>query len=167
MADKEVPFDAAAKCFEVWGADKTPYVSASEANAAGDLQPGQSRMIRPDRLVTEDRAAAMQAHGHCRHFRLKDGQRQIEYERLWERLKNEEKYDLSWFIANFKGYGICDIFQDAAFNATSPGKVPLRYLDSGAAFHLRDKSVICPYWEDRTKRGEKILAGAYTKRSEI
>jgi hypothetical protein len=164
MADKEIPFNQAAKYFEVWDANRTPYVSTSEANAQGDLRPGQSRMIRPDRLVTEDRAAAIQAHGHCRHFRLEDGQKQIEYERLWERLKNEEKYDLSWFIANYKGYGLCDVFQGVAVNATSPGKIPLRYLDSDAAFHLRDKSTICPYWEDRTKRGEKIMAGHYVKR---
>lgn len=164
MADKEITFEEAAKHFQVWDANKTPYVSASEANAQGDLQPGQSRMIRPDGLVSEDRLAAWQAHGHCRHFRLEDGQKQIEYERLWERLKNEEKYDLSWFIANFKGYGLCDVFQGLAVNATSPGKIPMRYLDSEADFNLRDKSVVCPHWEHRAKRGEKILAGAYTKR---
>lgn len=167
MADKEITFEEAAKLFQVWDATKTPYVSASEANRAGDLRPGQSRLIRPDGLVSMDRLAAAQAHGHCRHFRLKDGQRQIEYERLWERLKNDEKYDLSWFVANYNGYGLCDVFQGLAVNATSPGKIPMRYLDSGAEFAVRDKSVICPHWEDRSKRGEKIMAGAYTKRSEV
>lgn len=167
MSDDKIPFGQAAKLFEVWGADRTPYVSTSEANAEGDLRPGQSRMIRPDQLVTEDRAAAMHAHGFCRHFRLKDGQQQIEYERLWERLINEEKYDVAWFAANLKTYGLCDVFQGLAVNAGSPGKIPRRYLDSSCAFHLRDKSVICPYWEDRDRRGEKIMAGKYTKRSEV
>jgi hypothetical protein len=167
MAEKTTTFDKAAKQFEVWGANSTPYVSSSEANAQGDLQPGQKRMIRPDRMVTEDRIAAIQAHGFCRHFRLEDGQKQIEYERLWERLKHDEKYDLSWFIVHFKGYGLCDVFQGLAVNATSPGKVPNHYVNSGIAFHLRDKSIICPHWEDRNRRGEKIMAGKYTKRSEV
>lgn len=160
MANRENPF-------EVWSAFDSPYVSASEAQAAGDLGPNQSRMIRPDRMVAEDRQAMMQAHGFCRHFRLEDGQKQIEYERLWERLKNEEKYDMKWFVANYHGYGLCDVFEGLAVNAMSPGKVPRRYLDSSCPFHDRDRSVVCPHWEDRIHRGEKVMAGKYTKRSEV
>jgi hypothetical protein len=156
-----------AKQFEVWSAFNTPQVSASEARRHGDLAPGQSRIIRPDREALEDRKAMMQAHGFCRHFRLEDGQKQIEYERLWERLIYEEKYDIEWFSAHFKGYGLCDVFEGLAVNAMSPGKVPGRFLDSTCPFALRDKSVTCPFWEDRKVRGEKIVAGHSMKRSEV
>lgn len=152
--------------FEVWGAGKSQTLSASEANTQGDLRPGQQRIIRPDRETAEQRVAAMRAHGFCVHFRLEDGQRQIAHDHLWERLKNEEKYDLAWFVANFNGYGICDVFEGLAVNAMSPGKVPARYLDSGCAFHLRDKSIICPYWEDRKAKGKGIVSGRYAKRDE-
>jgi hypothetical protein len=156
----------ARKPFEVWSAFNTQVISASEAVAQGDLKPGQQRVIRSDKDTAADRVAAMRAHGFCVHFRLEDGQKQIAHDRLWERLRNEEKYDLGWFVAHLQGYGICDVFEGLAVNAMSPGKVPTRYLDSGCPFHLRDTSVPCPHWEDRKEKGKGIMSGRYAKRDE-
>ena len=153
--------------FSVWSSTKSNVVTADEARAQGELHSGQARTVLPAGVVDETRHSAMQPHGACRHFRYQEGQAQIREEQLFKRLIHDERYDANWFMAHEKTYGVCDIFEGFACSAMSPGKIPIRFTDPQAPFHVRDKSVTCPFWEDRRKRGEKMLAGRYTKRSEV
>jgi hypothetical protein len=139
-------------------------VTPDEADRVPLENETHARVVMAEPQYKMSEAAHKQPHGLCRHFRHRDGQDQAASEQFFQRLFREEKFDPSWF-GNPALYGLCDVFEGRLLDATNPGQCKLRE----ALCHPRyehpeevrwadyDTMVPCPYFEDRSTKGEKIV----------
>ena len=123
-----------------------------------------SRVIRPQSELDMMRVAATRPCWSCEHFDLEGGRKAMIKDRLWERLKFEEKWREEW-LKNPTRYGLCMQYGSAdegfrLVDGMAPGFARKSDFDSTLKGQPGgDQKVQCPFWRDKTSGRIKKVKG--------
>lgn len=138
------------------------YVDEKEAARVPIEQEKTARVVMPEEDFRALQAIHNQPHGICRHFRYRDGQDQAQSEQFFQRLFKEEKWKRRW-VGDPQDFGICDIFPERLLNRHNPGVCRVkeamnhpRFDQASVEWKQLDEMILCPWFESRLARGEKI-----------
>jgi hypothetical protein len=122
-----------------------------ESREARIVVPDQETIERLDQQMRNPKCCGM-----CKSFRLRQGQEQIQSERVFERAIVEFDWDPSW-IGDPRMYGTCDQWEGHSCSFYAPTKIPLKFLDSSVSYESQDSPRDCPAFK---YRGKGVLSSA-------
>jgi hypothetical protein len=128
-----------------------PVVTQEEAEANPD--PQHMRIVIPkgseaERVYAD--AIKGKVCGHCRHFRLREGQEEFRDQKLFETLfdKLAMNHNQEWY-GRLDIFGLCAYWDGHMTNAYAPRRVPKHFVSSNCTYLDKDEATECPQWEER------------------
>lgn len=128
-----------------------PIVTKEEADRSPN--PDYARIVVPDHDEYEKIMQLMhdpRRCGLCEHFRLQQGQHELQEQQTVPVAVNEMDWNAQWFGETSK-YGLCAKWEGHMVHAVSPARIPNQFLDSSIPYDQRDQPVECPAFTSRRR----------------